>query len=211
MSTYDNLTVLDHPILAHKLGHLRDASTTTQQFRQIVREMAQLITYEAGRDLETIGVDIETPLTTTTAKRIDDPPMVISVMRAGNGMLDGALNVLPFASAGHIGIYRDTFIGNTVEYYFKIPDEPARRRVLLIDPLVATGNTILAAIDRLRQYRVGRIDLLAIVVAPDGVERIGHFHPDVHIWAAALDEGLTDAGYILPGLGDSGDRLYGTQ
>lgn len=202
-------TQIEHPVISHKLSFLRDAKTGSQEFRGIMNEMSRLIAYEATRDLKTCSIDIETPLAKTQVDRIEESPMLVSIMRAGNGMIDGILSVLPFASAGHIGIYRDKFIGNTVEYYFKLPEEPKGRTVLLLDPLVATGDTAVACLDRLKQYDVGKIKLLSILVSPQGLEKIHHFHPDVEIVAAAKEESLTENGYLLPGIGDAGDRLYG--
>ena len=205
----ENYIEVNHPVISHKLSFLRDSNTGAQEFRGIMNEISRLMAYEATSDLHTEKVSIETPLEKTDVQRIDNAPMVISIMRAGNGMVDGILSVLPFASAGHIGIYRDKFIGNTVEYYFKIPENPKGRPVILVDPLVATGDTAVACLDRLKQYEVGQIKILCLLISPEGLEKIHHFHPDVIVYTAAKERGLTDKGYLLPGIGDAGDRLYG--
>ena len=206
------LTLLDHPVLKHKLGFLRDKKTGSHEFREIMREISRLLAYEATRDLKTYADKVDTPLTNgAEVERIEEPPVVVSIMRAGNGMIDGILQTLPICSAGHIGIYRDKFINNTVEYYFKIPDSIKGRTVLLADPLLATGDTAIACIDRLKQYNVDKIKMLCILVGPKGLERLHHFHPDVEIVALAKEEGLNDEGYLLPGIGDAGNRLYQTK
>lgn len=201
-------TIIDHPVIQHKLSYLRDKNTPSAEFRNIMKELGRLLAYEGTRDLGTKDVTVETPLSTAKVKRIDSPPIVVSIMRAGNGMMDGILSALPFASAGHIGIYRDKFINNTVEYYFKIPHDAEGRRILLVDPLIATADTAISCIDRLKHYQVGSITLITILVSPEGVERINHFHPDVTIIGASIEDGLNDQGYLLPGIGDAGDRLY---
>jgi len=206
------LTLLEHPVLKHKLGCLRNKNTGSHEFREIMREISRLLAYEATRELKTYTDKVDTPLANgAEVERIEDPPVVVSIMRAGNGMIDGILQTLPICSAGHIGIYRDKFINNTVEYYFKIPENTKGRTVLLADPLLATGDTAIACIDRLKQYNVGKIKMLCILAAPQGLERLHHFHPDVEVVALAKEEGLNDNGYLLPGIGDAGDRLYQTK
>ncbi len=203
-----NLKVLDHPILKHKLTMLRDKNTHGISFRAIMNELSCFLAYEASKELQLEKFDIETPIQKCKGERPKKYPSIVSIMRAGNGMLDGVLQTLPFAQAGHIGIYRDKFIHNTVEYYFKIPDSAQGNDILLLDPMLATGDTAIASIDRLKQYDVGKITMLSILVSPQGVERMNHFHPDVDIICIGLEEGLNDKGYLLPGMGDAGDRLY---
>jgi len=205
-----NFTLIEHPILKHKLGYLRDKETRSSEFRSIIKEMSRLLAYEATRELNTVSATVETPMATANVERIEAKPIIVSIMRAGNGMLDGLLSLLPFASAGHIGIYRDKFIKNTVEYYFKLPDNAKGRPILLADPLLATADTAIACVDRLKQYEVGPIKLLCFLVSPSGLERFHHFHPDVEVYAVSMEEGLTHDGYLLPGLGDAGGRLYQT-
>ena len=201
-------TQLDHPILKHKLAMLRDKNTNSIGFRGMIKELATILAYEACRDMKTVSMDVETPLAKTKCQRPESYPIVMSIMRAGNGMLEGVLQTLPYSSSGHIGIYRDKFINNTVEYYFKLPDSSKGKDVLLLDPMVATGDTAIAAIDRLKQYQVGKIKFLCILISPMALERLAHFHPDVEIIAVEKEEGLTDEGYLLPGIGDAGNRLY---
>lgn len=205
-----NFHLVDHPILKHKLGFLRDKETRSSEFRSIIKEMSRLIAYEATREMKTTNVKVETPMATATVERVEEKPIIVSIMRAGNGMLDGLLSMIPFASAGHIGIYRDKFIQNTVEYYFKLPDDCKDRPILLADPLLATADTAIACVDRLKQYEVGPIKMLCVLVSSKGLERLHHFHPDVEVYAVAKEEGLSDDGYLLPGLGDAGSRLYQT-
>lgn len=205
-----NFHLIEHPILKHKLGFLRDKETRSSEFRSIIKEMSRLIAYEATREIPTKGTTVETPMATANVERIEEKPIIVSIMRAGNGMLDGLLSMLPFASAGHIGIYRDKFIKNTVEYYFKLPDDCKGRPVLLADPLLATADTAIACVDRLKQYEVGPIKMLCFLVSSEGLERLHHFHPDVEVYAVSKEEGLTKDGYLLPGLGDAGGRLYQT-
>lgn len=203
-----NFKLVDHPILKHKLGFLRDKNTGSAEFRSIIKEMSRLLAYEATKEMKVTSMTVETPLATANVDRILENPIIVSIMRAGNGMLEGLLSLLPFASAGHIGIYRDKFIKNTVEYYFKLPDDAKGRPILLADPLLATADTAIACVDRLKQYEVGPIKMLCILVSPEGLERLNHFHPDVEVYGVSMEEGLTKDGYLLPGLGDAGNRLY---
>jgi uracil phosphoribosyltransferase len=207
-----NLKIIDHPLLKHKLGYLRDKNTNSSDFREIVKEISKILAYEAMKDwtqLETIS--IETPIAKTTTERIVNPPVVVSIMRAGNGMLDAVLSMIPISSAGYIGIYRDKFIRNTVEYYFKMPENVAGKNILLCDPLIATADTIVAAIDRLKQYKVGKIKVLSILASKVGLEKVFYFHPDVEIYIINMEQEINEAGYLIPGLGDAGDRLYQTK
>ncbi len=207
MSKFNLIT---HPILQHKLTKMREKDTNSIGFRGLMNEIGKFLAFEATRNIETETFEIETPLAKTLGIRPKKYPMVVSIMRAGNGMLDGVLETLPYASAGHIGIYRDKFINNTVEYYFKLPADSKGRDVILLDPMLATGDTMIAAIDRLKQYNVGKITLLSVLVSPQGLERLHYFHPEVEIFALSKEEGLNEKGYLLPGMGDAGDRLYNT-
>lgn len=206
------LKVLNHPLLLHKLGHLRDKTTNANDFRSLMQEVAKSLTYEAMRDWDNTDlVEVETPLAKTRVTRIMNPPIAVAILRAGNGMLDGVLSMIPVASAGFIGIYRDKFIQNTVEYYFKLPANPEGRQILLCDPLIATADTMIAAIDRLKSYHVGKIKVLSLLISEQAVKRLEHFHPDVEIYAINVEKEMTENGYLVPGLGDAGDRLYQTK
>lgn len=208
----NQVNVVSHPLLKHKLGYLRDKSTYSHEFRELVKEISKILIYEAMKDwkhLETIN--IETPITKATAERIVNPPIVVSIMRAGNGMLDAALSMIPFASTGFIGIYRDKFIHNTVEYYFKMPQDIKGKEVLLCDPLIATADTIVAAIDRLKNYGVGRIKVISILTSQSGLEKVRHFHPDVEVYTIHIESEVNEQGYLVPGLGDAGDHLFQTK
>ena len=207
-----NVTVIEHPLLKHKLGYLRDKNTNSSEFRDLVREISEVLAYEAMKDwnqMETVS--IETPIAQTKTERIVNPPVIVSIMRAGNGMLDAVLSMIPISSAGYIGIYRDKFIHNTVEYYFKMPENVQGKNILLCDPLIATADTIVAAIDRLKQYDVGKIKVLCILASKYGLEKVLHFHPDVEIYTVNIEQEINEVGYLVPGLGDAGDRLYQTK
>lgn len=206
-----NVIEIKHPIIEHKLAFLRDKKTDSDEFRRIMTELTKFLAFEATKELNLIQTDIETPIAKATVKKIQDPPVIVSIMRAGNGMIDSMLTLLPFCSAGHIGIYRDKFIDNTVEYYFKMPDDIKGKDILLVDPLLATGDTAIASIDRLKQYEVGKIKMLTVLTCPHGIERLHHFHPDVDIYTLSASEELNEKGYLVPGLGDAGDRLFGTK
>lgn len=206
-----NLIEINHPLIQHKLAFLRDKKTDSAEFRRIIIELTKLVGYEATKDLALVESEIETPITKATVKKIEDAPVVVSIMRAGNGMMESMLSLLPFCSAGHIGIYRDKFIDNTVEYYFKLPEDVKGKKVLLVDPLLATGDTAIACIDRLKQYDVGEIKLLTILTCREGVSRVHGFHPDVDIYTLSGKEELNEKGYLVPGLGDAGDRLFNTK
>ena len=207
----EKLTIINHPVLQHKLTLLRNKQTKSCEFRRLLNEISGLLAYESTRELALQAVDIETPLEKMQGREVKDPPIVVSIMRAGNGMLDGLLTMLPFAGAGHIGIYRDRFIQNTVEYYFRLPKKSAGKQVLLADPLLATGDTAIACIDRLKQYGVGKITMLCVLVSEQGIQKLHHFHPDVHILALSKERDLNADGHLLPGVGDAGDRLYKTK
>jgi uracil phosphoribosyltransferase len=197
----ENLCVVDHPILRDALTVLRDRKTESAAFRRKLHEITRLLTYEATRDLAT-------RMAKTTSETVSEKPMVVSIMRAGNAMLDAVLAVMPFATAGHIGIYRDKFINNTVEYYLKLPDDAKSRRVYLVDPLLGTGDTAVACIDRLKQYEVGVITFICVLCSKPGLEKLFHFHPDVKVYTVAIEPEINELGYLVPGLGDVGDRLY---
>ena len=204
--------IIKHPLLTHKLGHLRDKNTNSNDFREITKEISKVLAYEAMREWNQFEtVEIETPIAKTKIEKIINPPVVVSVLRAGNGMLDAVLSMIPIASAGFIGIYRDKFIHTTVEYYFKMPENIKGREILLCDPLVATSDTIVAAIDRLKQYEVGNIKVLCLIASKVGLEKLHFFHPDVEVFTVTIEEEMNEAGYLVPGLGDAGDRLFQTK
>lgn len=206
------LTVVDHPLVRHKLALLRERETTTVKFRRLAAELASLLTYEATRDLDTETVEVETPLEHTIEHRVSGKKLaVVPIFRAGLGMLDAVLDLIPVARVGFVGLYRDEESLEPVEYYAKFPADLERRQVILLDPMLATGGSTAAACRLLKERGARRITLICLVAAPEGVKRVEHDHPDVHIVAAALDRQLDDRGYILPGLGDAGDRLYGTR
>lgn len=206
------LTVVEHPLVAHKLSLLRDGTTTTKMFRQLISELAALLTYEATRDLETEPVEVDTPLASTTERKVSGKKLaVVPVFRAGLGMLDAVLDLIPVARVGFVGLYRDEVTLEPVEYYAKFPADLEQRRVLLLDPMLATGGSTSAACTLLKEHGAARITVICLVAAPEGVERVAAEHPDAHVVVASLDRKLNDDGYIVPGLGDAGDRLYGTR
>ena len=210
--TTENLVVVDHPLVQHKLGLLRDRDTPTQVFRQLANEVTLLLTYEATKDFPTEDVEIETPLERTTVQRISGKKVAVCpVLRAGMGMLDGVLSLVSGARVGFIGLYRNEETLEPVEYYVKLPQDIAQRDVILLDPMLATGNSTAAAVATVKGAGAHSIRLIAIIAAPEGIERIQAEHPDVAIVVAAVDRELNDKGYIVPGLGDAGDRLYGTK
>ena len=203
---------MDHPLLQHKLSILRDENTGVKDFREVVSEIATLMCYEATRDLPLEEVEIKTPITTAKFKTIAGKKLaIVPVLRAGLGMLDGILTLIPSAKVGHIGLYRDPDTLEPVEYYCKMPNDIAEREVIILDPMLATGGSASAAIQFIKNYEVKNIKLMNIIAAPEGIQRVHHDHPDVDIYCAALDEKLNDHGYIVPGLGDAGDRIYGTK
>jgi uracil phosphoribosyltransferase len=206
------VTVADHPLVQHKLALLRRASTSTASFRTIVRELSLLLAYEATRDLPLEMVEIDTPLERTAVSMISGKKLcLISILRAGNGILDGMLELLPSARVGHIGLYRDPATLQPVEYYMKLPEDMDQREAILVDPMLATGNSAAAAVARVKQTGAKSIRFICLLAAPEGIAALHAAHPDVPIFTAAIDRGLDDHGYIRPGLGDAGDRLYGTR
>lgn len=207
----ERLNVLEHPLIAHKISIMRDASTAPSQFRQLVHEVAMLEVYEASRDLPTEPVEVDTPLQRTVGKRIAGEKLaVVPILRAGMGMLDGVLSAIPSAAVGVLGMERDEQTHQPREYYAKMPKGIADRTVFLIDPMLATGGSALSAIHYLRKQGVRDIRFLVLVAAPEGVRAVLQEDPDVRIWTCALDDGLNEQAYILPGLGDAGDRIFGT-
>ncbi len=209
---FPNLNVIDHPLLKHKLTYLRSEQTTTDSFRRLVREISQMLVYEVTRDLPTENITIRTPIAEISSPVISGKKQcIVSILRAGNGMLDGMLELLPAARVGHIGLYRDPETLEPVEYYFKVPEDIADRMVLVVDPMLATGNSAVAAINRLKECGVTSLKLVCLLAAPEGVGTMLEHHPDVTVTTASLDEKLNDHGYIVPGLGDAGDRIFGTR
>jgi uracil phosphoribosyltransferase len=206
------VTVLDHPLVQHKLTILRNKETSTRSFRALLREISVLLCYEVTRDLPLEEVEIETPVARMKGKTIAGKKLVFApILRAGMGLLDGMLELVPSARVAHIGLYREPKTLKAVEYYFKAPLDVAERLVIVIDPMLATGHTAVAAIDRLKEHGVTQIRFVCVVASPQGVDVLRSHHPDVSIWAASVDEGLDDHSYIVPGLGDAGDRIYGTK
>jgi len=207
-----NLTVVEHPLVQHKLSIMRDRGTTTLEFRRLMREVGSLLAYEATRDLPLAAIEIDTPLERARVPVLAGKKLcLVSILRAGNGLLDGIIDLIPAARVGHIGIYREPRTLQAIEYYLKLPDDLAERDVILVDPMLATGNSAVAAISRLTELRARSIKFVCLVAAPEGVANVASVFPDVAIFAAALDRCLNDHGYILPGLGDAGDRLFGTR
>ena len=207
-----HLTVVRHPLVQHKLTLMRDRNASTSSFRRLLREISQLLAYEVTRELELTTKPIETPLMPMDAPVLDGKKLaLISILRAGNGLLDGVLELIPSARVGFVGLYRDEATLQPVQYYFKVPEELGDRLVIALDPMLATGNSSVAAIDLLKQAGATNIRFLCLLAAPEGVKRMREAHPDVPVYTAALDQGLTDKGYIYPGLGDAGDRLFGTK
>ncbi|MGI9424399.1 MAG: uracil phosphoribosyltransferase [Hyphomicrobiaceae bacterium] len=208
----DTLTVIDHPLILHKLTLMRDRTTPSAVFRQLLHEIAVLLAYEVTRDLPITTREIETPLATIDAPILAGKKLTfVSILRAGNGLLDGMLNLVPSARVGHVGLYRDPTTLTAVEYYLKLPDDIEHRPVIIVDPMLATGNSAVAAISRLKQADAKDIRFLCLLAAPEGIETLQKAHPDVRIFTAAVDSHLNDHGYIVPGLGDAGDRMYGTK
>ena len=206
------LTVVDHPLVQHKLTLMRRKSTPTNQFRQLLREISHLIAYEVTRDLPIKNKSIETPMTSMQAPVLAGKKLaLVSILRAGNGLLDGVLDLIPSARVGFVGLYRDEKTLQPVQYYFKVPDGMEDRVVIAVDPMLATGNSSVAAIDLLKNAGARDIKFLCLLAAPEGIARMQEAHPDVDIVTAAIDEKLSEIGYILPGLGDAGDRMFGTK
>lgn len=210
--SFPNLTVLDHPLIQHKLSILRDKRTSTRDFKQLVGEIATLMAYEVTKDLPTEEVEVETPLETMKGRQVAGKKLtLVPILRAGLGMVDGIAQLIPSARVGHIGLYRDHSTLRPVDYYFKIPGSEVSRDFFILDPMLATGGSAVAAADALRGAGARRIRFLCLVAAPEGVRRMLEAHPDVPIYTASLDRQLNEHGYILPGLGDAGDRLFGTR
>ncbi len=207
-----HLTVVNHPLIQHKLTLMREKDTSTAVFRQLLREISQLLAYEVTDQLPMTTRRIETPLVEMDAPVLDGRKLaLISILRAGNGLLDGMLELIPSARVGFVGLYRDEVTLKPVQYYFKVPDHLGERLVIVVDPMLATGNSSAAAVDLLKQAGAKDIRFLCLLAAPEGVARMKEAHPDVPIVTASLDEKLNDVGYILPGLGDAGDRMFGTK
>ncbi|OUD09065.1 uracil phosphoribosyltransferase [Marivivens niveibacter] len=208
----DHLTVVSHPLVQHKLTIMREKETSTAVFRQLLREISLLLAYEVTRDLPVSTKKIETPLCEMDAPQLDGKKLaLVSILRAGNGLLDGILELIPSARVGFVGLYRDEETLQPVEYYFKVPAEIDDRVVIVVDPMLATGNSSAAAIDMIKNAGAKNIIFLCLLAAPEGVAKMKEAHPDVPIVTASLDDGLTDQGYITPGLGDAGDRMFGTK
>ncbi len=207
-----NVTVVDHPLVQHKLSLMRRRDTNTAKFRLLMREVSLLLGYEVTRDLATEIRSIETPLAETRAPFLTGKKLVlVSILRAGNGLLEGMLDLVPSARVGHVGIYRDPKTLLAVEYYFKVPEDLGDRPVVVLDPMLATGNSAVAAVSRLKEANALDIKMLCLLAAPEGIEAFHAVHPEVAVFTAAIDERLDDHGYIVPGLGDAGDRLYGNK
>jgi uracil phosphoribosyltransferase len=203
---------MDHPLIHHKLGIMRRKTTSTKEFRDLVTEVAMLICYEATRNLPLKEIEIETPLTKTIAKEIEGKKLcIVPILRAGLHMADGILNLIPNAKVGHIGLYRDEETLEPVEYFCKLPSDASDREMFVVDPMLATGGSAVAAIDLLKRRGITKIYFLCLIAAPEGVDRLQKAHPDVDIFIGNLDDRLNENGYILPGLGDAGDRIYGTK
>ncbi|WP_026506923.1 uracil phosphoribosyltransferase [Butyrivibrio sp. MC2013] len=206
------VVIMDHPLIKHKIGHIRRKETGTNEFRQIISEIAMLICYEATRDLELQDVEIETPITTTIVQELKGRKLcVVPILRAGLGMVDGMLSLIPAAKVGHIGLYRDPETLKPVEYYCKLPGDVAEREIFVVDPMLATGGSSAAAIQMLKDKGCKHIHFLCIIAAPEGIEAIKAAHPDVDLYVGTVDEKLNEHGYIVPGLGDAGDRIFGTK
>jgi uracil phosphoribosyltransferase len=204
--------VIQHPLVQHKLSLMRKQETSTTSFRQLLNELSMLMAYEVTRDMETSMVEIQTPLESMLAPMIDGKKLaLISILRAGTGILDGMLSVVPGARVGHVGLYRDPKTLQAVEYYFKLPQNMPERDAVVVDPMLATGNSAIAAIERIKALKPKSIKFLCLLAAPEGVAALRTAHPDVAIYTAAIDRELNDHGYIMPGLGDAGDRIFGTQ
>jgi uracil phosphoribosyltransferase len=208
----NDVTTVDHPLVQHKLTLMRDKTTSTKGFRQLMREIATLLCYEVTRDLLLDTVDIETPLMPMQARMLSGKKLVFApILRAGMGLLEGMLDLVPSARVSHIGLYREPESLVAVEYYFKAPTDLGERLVIAVDPMLATGNTAVAAVDRLKEHGAHELRFVCLLASPVGLAHFHRHHPEVRVWTAAIDPELTDHGYILPGLGDAGDRLYGTR
>jgi uracil phosphoribosyltransferase len=208
----ENVFIFDHPLIQHKISLLRDKRTTTKEFRELVSEVAMLMAYEVTRDLPLKEVEIETPIAIARTKVLAGKKIaLVPILRAGLGMVDGMLSLLPMAKVGHIGLYRDPKTLEPVEYYCKLPEDAAEREVVILDPMLATGGSASAAVSFLKKRGITNIKFMCLIAAPEGIKRLHTDHPDVPIFCAALDQRLNDHAYIVPGLGDAGDRLFGTK
>ena len=206
------IVIMDHPLIQHKIGYIRRKDTGTKDFRQTISEIAMLICYEATRDLKLEDVDIETPICPTTVKELKGKKMaIVPILRAGLGMVDGMLTLIPAAKVGHIGLYRDPATHEPVEYYCKLPEDCSQREIFVVDPMLATGGSASAAITMLKNKGCKNIHFMCIIAAPEGIERLTKDHPDIDIYIGAKDEKLNENAYIVPGLGDAGDRIFGTK
>jgi uracil phosphoribosyltransferase len=207
-----NVHLIDHPLVQHKLTLMRRKDASTNTFRTLLNELSSLMAYEVTRDMPLQDVEVETPLETMTGKTIDGKKLVfVSILRAGNGILEGMLSVVPGARVGHVGLYRDPDTLQPVEYYFKMPQEMEARDIVIVDPMLATGNSAIAAVDRLKKLKPKSIKFVCLLTCPEGIAALQKAHPDVAIYTAAIDRQLNEHGYILPGLGDAGDRIFGTK
>jgi uracil phosphoribosyltransferase len=213
MSNYsDNVHLIDHPLVQHKLSLMRRKDASTNSFRRLLNELSMLMAYEVTRDMPMQEIEIETPLETMKTKVIDGKKLVlVSILRAGNGILEGMLSVVPGARVGHIGLYRDPKTLTAVEYYFKMPGEMQDRDIIVVDPMLATGNSAIAAVERMKEMSPKSIKFVCLLTCPEGIKALQTAHPDVPIYTAAIDRELNSHGYILPGLGDAGDRIFGTK
>ena len=212
MASDKKVTIVDHPLVQHKLTLMRRKETSSAEFRRLLQEISLLLAYEVTRDLKLTDVEIETPLETMMAPKLEGKKLVlISILRAGNGLLEGMLDLIPSARVGHIGLYRDPVTLQPVEYYFKVPDKLENRLVIVVDPMLATGNSAAAALTQIKKAGATDLKFTCLLAAPEGIEALSSAHPDVPIFTAAVDDRLNDHGYIMPGLGDAGDRIYGTK
>ena len=207
-----NVTIVSHPLVQHKLTYMRMESTPSAEFRRLLREVSMLLAYEVTRDLPLTNIEVKSPLVTCQSPVIEGKKIVlISILRAGNGILDGMLELIPSARVGHIGLYRDPHTLRPVEYYFKVPPDIAERDVIVVDPMLATGNSAAAAISRIKSVKPHSIKFVCLIASPEGIDLFCDEHPDVPVFTASVDEKLDEHGYIVPGLGDAGDRIYGTK
>ncbi len=212
MKKYENLTVMSHPLIQHKITILRDERTGSKQFRELIEEVAILIAYEATRDLPLCEEEVTTPICKTTSKVIDGKKLaIIPVLRAGLGMVNGVLSLLPSAKVGHIGLFRNEETLEPVKYYFKVPQHIEEREVIVLDPMLATGGSAVAAVDFLKESGAKEIKFMCIIAAPEGIKTLCEAHPDIKVYCGVVDEKLNENGYIVPGLGDAGDRIFGTK
>jgi uracil phosphoribosyltransferase len=208
----DKVHLIDHPLVQHKLTLMRRKDASTNTFRTLLNELSMLMAYEVTRDMPMQDIEIETPLEVTTSKVIDGKKLVfVSILRAGNGILEGMLSVVPGARVGHVGLYRDPKTLTAIEYYFKMPQDMEERDIVIVDPMLATGNSAIAAVERLKELNPKSIKFVCLLTCPEGIKALQASHPDVHLYTAAIDRGLNSHGYILPGLGDAGDRIFGTK